>query len=83
MIVWGGVGSNASIFNTGGRYNPGTDSWTVTSTTNARGFTAITTYDQRGWVAAQTDDVGAQTSDQYDAAGNLIRVTDPRGAATN
>ena len=31
MIVWGG---GASI-NTGGRYNPATDSWTATSTTNA------------------------------------------------
>ena len=29
MIVWGGNG------NTGGRYNPGTDTWTATSTTNA------------------------------------------------
>src|SRR5439155_11384738 len=34
MIVWGGFGSS-SVFNTGGRYNPGTDSWTVTSTTSA------------------------------------------------
>ena len=25
----------ASFLNTGGRYNPGTDSWTATSTTNA------------------------------------------------
>ncbi len=33
MIVWGGVGS--ALFNTGGRYNPGTDSWTATSTINA------------------------------------------------
>src|SRR5262249_16490309 len=33
MIVWGGVSSSA--FNTGGRYNPSTDSWTATSTTNA------------------------------------------------
>ena len=24
-----------NIFNTGGKYNPGTDSWTTTSTTNA------------------------------------------------
>src|SRR5213080_326210 len=32
MIVWGGVGS--SLFNTGGRYNPVTDSWTATSTTS-------------------------------------------------
>src|SRR6266571_4167377 len=33
MIVWGGY--NYSYSNTGGRYNPSTDSWTVTSTTNA------------------------------------------------
>jgi hypothetical protein len=31
MIVWGGLGGG----NTGGRYNPITDSWTATSTTNA------------------------------------------------
>ena len=34
MIVWGGndgIGGE----NTGGRYNPNTDSWTATSTTNA------------------------------------------------
>src|SRR6266508_6235700 len=30
MIVWGGF-----LLNTGGRYNPSTDSWTATSTTNA------------------------------------------------
>jgi hypothetical protein len=34
MIVWGGY-SNGSFLNTGGRYNPGTDHWTATSTTNA------------------------------------------------
>jgi hypothetical protein len=33
MIVWGG--SNGSDLNTGGRYNPGTDSWTATSIGNA------------------------------------------------
>ena len=32
MIVWGGY--NSSQLNTGGRYNPSTDSWTATSTTN-------------------------------------------------
>ena len=43
MIVWGG-GQDfpfPTFFNTGGRYNPSTDSWMVTSTTNApedRGF---------------------------------------------
>ncbi len=36
MIVWGGSpdGGN-SYLNTGGRYNPGTNSWAATSTTNA------------------------------------------------
>ena len=35
MIVWGGLNGTIGSFNTGGRYNPGTDSWTATSTTNA------------------------------------------------
>ena len=36
MIVWGGVAAPPHTnFNTGGRYNPSTDSWTATSTTNA------------------------------------------------
>jgi N-acetylneuraminic acid mutarotase len=37
MIVWGGIGSsgNNNYLNTGGRYNPSTDSWTATNTTNA------------------------------------------------
>ena len=34
MIVWGGI-DFSSVLNTGGRYNPSTDSWTATSTTNA------------------------------------------------
>ena len=36
MIVWGGGARfNSGLLNTGGRYNPSTDSWTATSTTNA------------------------------------------------
>src|SRR5437773_9180346 len=35
MIVWGGASSGPTYFNTGGRYNPTTDSWTPTSTTGA------------------------------------------------
>ena len=36
MIVWGGSMRMAvTRLNTGGRYNPSTDSWTATSTTNA------------------------------------------------
>jgi len=34
MILWGGLISSGYA-NTGGRYNPSTDSWTATSTTNA------------------------------------------------
>ena len=33
MIVWGGTNGSDNL-NTGGRYNPSTDSWTATSTTN-------------------------------------------------
>jgi N-acetylneuraminic acid mutarotase len=37
MIVWGGCSDNDCLMvsNTGGRYNPGADSWTAASTTNA------------------------------------------------
>ncbi|MFV0542425.1 MAG: Kelch repeat-containing protein [Marinicella pacifica] len=36
MIVWGGHDNDyANILNSGGRYNPSTDSWQTTSTTNA------------------------------------------------
>ena len=48
MIVWGGdVPSDPPHLNAGGRYNPSTDSWIATSTTNApsdrRGHTAVWT----------------------------------------
>ncbi len=35
MIIWGGNDGSPNYSNTGGRYNPETDSWTATSTTNA------------------------------------------------
>ena len=35
MIVWSGFVSGIGYVNTGGRYNPSTDSWTATSPTNA------------------------------------------------
>src|SRR5436309_2240274 len=45
MIVWGGLGPIP--LNTGGRYNPSTDSWVATTTTNApavrSGHTAVWT----------------------------------------
>ena len=35
MIVWGGFNFPIGDLNSGGRYNPSTDSWTATSLTNA------------------------------------------------
>ena len=35
MIVWGGFTYCCNIFNSGGRYNPSTDSWTATVIANA------------------------------------------------
>ena len=48
MIIWGGYSFPPdSYFNTGGRYNPGTDNWTPTSTLNVpsgrRGHSAVWT----------------------------------------
>jgi N-acetylneuraminic acid mutarotase len=41
MIIWGGEGTTfPSGYNNGGRYDPATDSWTATSTTNAPGVRA-------------------------------------------
>jgi hypothetical protein len=34
MIVWGGAGGGV-VLNTGGHYNPTTDTWTPTATTGA------------------------------------------------
>jgi hypothetical protein len=47
MIVWGGDNFSSHGLNTGGRYNPSTDTWTPTSLTNApdgrRDHTAVWT----------------------------------------
>ena len=37
-----GAGLAAALLNTGGRYNPSTDSWTATSTTNAPAARSVT-----------------------------------------
>src|SRR5439155_10225129 len=45
MIVWGGSDNInvTTVFNTGGRYNPSTNSWTATSTTDAPEARAVHT----------------------------------------
>ena len=35
MIVWGGINGSGNLFDTGGSYNPSTDSWTATNAVNA------------------------------------------------
>ena len=45
MIIWGGWNGfdGNTVFDTGGRYNPNTDSWTATSTANAPAARAVHT----------------------------------------
>src|SRR5438876_650610 len=75
MIVWGGIfydGIN-NYLNTGGRYNPGTDSWTATSTTNApdRRFrhTAV-------WTGSEMTVCGGYNYDSLSTAGRYTPGTD-------
>jgi N-acetylneuraminic acid mutarotase len=66
MIVWGG---NENNLNTGGRYNPSTDSWTPTSNTNApsrRSFhTAIWTGTEMIVWGGSGDSNGLNTGGRY------------------
>ena len=69
MIVWGGQSGVVNL-NTGGRYNPSTDSWTATSTTNAPDgryyHTAVWTGSEMiVWGGAGNSD-GLRTGRRYD-----------------
>src|SRR5437762_12080102 len=72
MIVWGGItsGPTPTYFNTGGRYKPGTDSWTATSTTNAptmRAFHTAVWTGSKMVVWSGRDNAGARnTGGRYD-----------------
>ena len=65
MIVWGGHGDFDLLgyyFNTGGRYDPGTDSWTATSTAERAGWSISA----HGCLDRQRNDrVGRNTLFQY------------------
>jgi N-acetylneuraminic acid mutarotase len=82
MIVWGGdVGASPVTFlNTGGRYNPSTDSWTATSTTgapSARAFhTAVWTGSQMiVWGGYAGDDTFFNSGGRYCSQLALPRPT--------
>ena len=76
MIVWGGY-YGGFLLNTGGRYNPGTDSWTATSTTNAptgRFFhTAVWT---GGEMIVWGGTCGRQCGVSYNTGGRYNPITD-------
>lgn len=50
MLVWGGGPSNSTFVNTGGRYNPTTNTWATISTTNAP---AARDYHTNIWAGAE------------------------------
>jgi len=66
MIVWGGEDENFVGLNTGGRYDPSTDSWTATSTANApdarKSHTAI-------WTGSNMIVWGGYDSDLFNSGG--------------
>src|SRR6266566_7138282 len=70
MIVWGGIEQSVVGLDTGGKYNPSTDSWTPTSTTN----TPIGRYDHTAvwtgtemivWGGNHTSVIGMNTGGRY------------------
>ena len=74
MIVWGGTAGGLNFLNTGGRYNPSTDSWTATSTTNAP---AGRVYHTAVWTGSQMIVWGGYDSSTYfDTGGRYNPSTD-------
>jgi hypothetical protein len=84
MIVWGGLFQDVTnhFFNTGGRYNPGTDSWTATSTLNApearAGHRAVWTGSQMiVWGGFDDSFHPLSTGGRYCATGPPVVTTNP------
>src|SRR5438445_10139393 len=74
MIVWGGT-DFSTLFNTGGRYNPGTNTWTSTSTTNAPSardsHTAVWTGSEMiVWAGDDGSKFGVNSGGRYDPGTN-------------
>jgi hypothetical protein len=88
MIVWGGY--FARPLNTGGRYNPGTDSWTATSTTIAptarNDNTAVWTGSEMIIWGGDTCDVSScqyfNTGGRYNPSTDSWAATDTANAPT-
>ena len=85
MIVWGG--NDVGVFNTGGRYNPVTNGWTPTSTTNAPGglfaHTAVWTGTEMiVWGGIDDNGSYSNTGGRYDADANSWTLTSITNAPT-
>ena len=84
MIVWGGLG-NSGVFNTGGRYNPSTNTWTATSTTNAPEARALHTAVWTGsemivWGGVGTGAIEFNTGGRYNPSTNTWTATSTTNA---
>ena len=72
MIVWGGLGPIP--LNTGGRYNPSTDSWVATTTTNAP---AVRSYHTAVWTGNEMIVWGGLNDDNLlNSGGRYNPITD-------
>jgi N-acetylneuraminic acid mutarotase len=80
MIVWGGIGPIPHTnLNTGGRYNPSTDSWTATSTINAPAarynHTAVWSGSEMIVWGGSGDEFHLNTGGRYDPGTNSWEAT--------
>ena len=86
MIIFSGQTSNGVFTNTGGRYNPSTDTWTATSTTNApnaRSFdTAVWTGNEMIVWGGTNNTTYFNTGGRYDPSTNGWTATSTRKRAT-
>ena len=87
MIVWGGYNAATNMdTNTGGRYNPATNAWTTTTTTNAPvlrdSHTAVWTGTKMViWGGGDEVFTPKNTGGRYDPATNTWQATSTSGAA--
>jgi N-acetylneuraminic acid mutarotase len=84
MIIWGGNDFLQRDLNTGGRYNPSTDSWTATSTTNAPsargGHTAVWTGGEMIVWGGGTGGIVFNTGRKYNPSTNSWTATSTTNA---
>jgi hypothetical protein len=88
MIVWGGSSGGSNLLNTGGRYDPSTDSWTATKTTNAPAardaHTAVWTGSQMiVWGGSDINGNGLNTGGRYCGGVQVTVQTTPAGLVFN